>query len=91
MMEAQFTYALDAIRQLRTAELTSVEVRREVQRRFNERLQARLGKTVWNTGGCVSWYRTRAGKNTTLWPGSTLEFRWRLRRFRVSDYEVVRG
>jgi len=91
MMEAQFTYALDAIRQLRDAELTSVEVRREVQRRFNERLQARLGKTVWNTGGCVSWYRTRAGKNTTLWPGSTLEFRWRLRRFRVSDYEVVRA
>jgi hypothetical protein len=59
----------------------------EVQRDYNAWIQKRLARTVWNTGGCVSWYRTRSGKNTTLWPGFTFEFRWRTRRFDASNYE----
>jgi cation diffusion facilitator CzcD-associated flavoprotein CzcO len=88
MMEAQFAYVLDALRTMRERHLATVEVLPEVQRRYNEVLQRRLAKTVWNTGGCVSWYRTRAGKNTTLWPGSTLEFRRRTRRFVAADYRL---
>lgn len=91
MMESQFAYVLDAVRKMRAGGLASVEVRREVQRRFNERLQRRLSRTVWNTGGCVSWYRTRTGKNTTLWPGTTFMFRWQTRRFQPAEYECVQG
>lgn len=86
MMEAQFAYVLDALRTMKAEGLASVEVRMEVQRRFNQELQARLARTVWNTGGCVSWYRTRSGRNTTLWPGTTLEFRRRTRRFVAAEY-----
>ena len=51
-------------------------------------LHARFPGTVW-ASGCVSWYSTRAGKNTTLWPGSTLEFRARTRRFDARAYAAV--
>ena len=65
----------------------SLEVRPEVQRRYNDWLQKRLAGTVFATG-CDSWYLTPDGRNTQNWPGTTLEFRWRTRRLRDDDLEV---
>lgn len=90
MMEAQIGYIVRALRTMDEKSLKVVEVREDVQRRYNERIQARLAKTVWNTGGCASWYRTKGGKNTTLWPGLTIEYRARMRRFDLESYERAR-
>jgi cation diffusion facilitator CzcD-associated flavoprotein CzcO len=88
MIESQIAYTLSAIQTMRERHLAKVDVRPEVQARFNERLHQRLAKTVWSND-CNSWYKTRTGKNTTLWPGFTLEFRYRTRRFDADNYEVV--
>jgi cation diffusion facilitator CzcD-associated flavoprotein CzcO len=88
MVESQIAYALNAIRTLRERELKTVEVRRAVQDAFNQRLRGRLARTVWATGGCHSWYQTRTGKITTLWPGFTFEYRWRMRRFDLENYQL---
>jgi cyclohexanone monooxygenase len=45
--------------------------------------------TVWNTGGCASWYLDEHGRNTTLWPGSTFGFRRLLSHFDVEAYDVT--
>ena len=89
MMESQFAYVLDAIRTMRERGLRFVDVRPDAQREYNEAIQARLRRRVWATGGCVSWYNTKDGKNTTLWPGFTFEFRLRTRRFDASSYELA--
>ena len=65
-----------------------MEVRRDVQDRFNQELQQRLEGTVWSTGGCASWYLDDTGRNTTLWPGSTWPFRQKTRHFDASCYEL---
>jgi cation diffusion facilitator CzcD-associated flavoprotein CzcO len=88
MMESQYAYVLDALRTMRKANLKYVDVRPDVEARYNERLQKRLANTVWNTGGCASWYLTSSGKNTTTWPGFTFEFRFKTRRFDVKNYEA---
>ena len=89
MMESQFPYVLDAIQKLRARKLKFVDVRKDVQAKYNRWLQGRLARTVWNTGGCDSWYLTRGGKNTTAWPGFTFEYRLRMRRFDEESYDVV--
>lgn len=89
MMEAQFGYVLDALRVMDEYKLRSMEVRADVQRQHNAWLQRRLEGTVWNQGGCQSWYRTEGGKNTTLWPGLTMEYRMRVRRFHAEAYQMV--
>jgi cation diffusion facilitator CzcD-associated flavoprotein CzcO len=89
MMEAQFGYVLDALRTMQARNLGSVEVKAEAQRAHNAWLQARLERTVWNQGGCQSWYRNASGKNTTLWPGLTLEYRLRVRRFHEEAYSLI--
>ncbi|HEU4533234.1 MAG TPA: NAD(P)/FAD-dependent oxidoreductase, partial [Polyangiaceae bacterium] len=88
MIEAQAQYVASAIETMRARGLKAVEVRRGAQDAYNRGLQRRLAGTVWARGGCTSWYQTRAGKNTTLWPGYTFEFRRRTRRFDPRDYEL---
>jgi cation diffusion facilitator CzcD-associated flavoprotein CzcO len=91
MIESQIRYVMDALRAMRERGLHWVEVKRRVQAAYNERVHQRLARSVWATGGCVSWYRTRTGKNTTLWPGFTFEFRWLTRRFDLASYLQMHG
>ena len=86
MVEAQIAYVLDYLALLRQEGVAFLDVRPEVQAQFNEALQARLATTVWQSGGCRSWYQTAAGKNTTLWPGSTVGYRLKTRKVRREAY-----
>ncbi len=86
VIESQIQYVRSALETMRERGLASVEPRREAQARWNAGLQKRLEGTVWNTGGCASWYLDDAGRNTTLWPGFTFELRARLRQFDLKNY-----
>ena len=70
-------------------EIASVEPRPEAQQARNEDLHQRMQRTVWNTGGCASWYLDEHGRNTTLWPRSTFAFRNLLREFDIDKYVVT--
>jgi cation diffusion facilitator CzcD-associated flavoprotein CzcO len=89
MVEAQIAYVMDALRAMDRHDWRTLEVREEVQRAYNERVQAGLRGTVWNAGGCASWYLDRSGRNTTLWPSFTWRFRERTRRFDRAAYVAV--
>jgi hypothetical protein len=86
MIESQVAYVLDAIQKFQKNDWKTVDVLPRVQAEFNASIQERLAKTVWQTGGCTSWYQTRDGKNTTLWPGFTVEFRMKTRKFHEHVY-----
>ena len=85
-IETQVDYLLDALRQLDQRGLATLEPRAAVEDAYNSRVQKRLQKTVWNTGGCASWYLDKSGRNTTLWPTFTFTFRQQLRRCDLSQY-----
>jgi cation diffusion facilitator CzcD-associated flavoprotein CzcO len=86
IIEAQTRYILAAVAALSRRPEAVLEPRVEVQRDYNRWLQARLARTVWNTGGCASWYLTRSGINTTLWPDFSAVFYRRLGRFDATDF-----
>ena len=85
MLEAQLRYVMDGLKQMREHGLSVMEIRRDVEEAFNRRLQQRLSRTVW-ASGCHSWYLDENGRNTTLWPGFTVEYWARTRTFRLADY-----
>jgi cation diffusion facilitator CzcD-associated flavoprotein CzcO len=89
MIESQLRYVLDALERMDRAQLAAVDTRPDVAEAYNQRLQQRMQRTVWSTGGCSSWYQSRDGRITTLWPGSTLAFRWHTRRFRLDHHEAL--
>jgi len=86
MIESQVHYIIECLRATRAEQRATLEVREDVQERFNQRLQQRMGRTVWSSG-CKSWYLNKNGKNTTLWPWHTFVFWWQLRRWRADDFE----
>jgi cation diffusion facilitator CzcD-associated flavoprotein CzcO len=88
MLESQIRYVLDGIRAGARDGGAPLEVRPEVQREFNDELQRRLAGSVWQ-GGCTSWYVNDAGRVTNNWPGMTVEYRRRTRRFDPADYRPV--
>ncbi len=87
MIESQIQYALDALQTMKTRQIQAVDVLAGVQAAFNHRLQEKLRGTVWQTGGCLSWYRNAAGKNVALWPGFTWQFRLQTKHFDIENYQ----
>jgi cation diffusion facilitator CzcD-associated flavoprotein CzcO len=89
VIEAQIAYVMDALRTLQRDGIAVVEPRAEAQQRFNARVQKDLKGTVWQTGGCASWYLDAHGNNTTLWPDFTFRFKRLTQRFDRHNYELV--
>ncbi len=89
MLESQIRYVVQALERLQR--LGAVEVRPEVVERYNAGLQRRLRRSVWNNGGCSSWYLDKNGHNSIQWPGFTFNFRRRTREFELSDYTLRPG
>jgi cation diffusion facilitator CzcD-associated flavoprotein CzcO len=88
MIESQLNYVMDCIAHLDRAGVSVFDVRTDAQTCFNEEVQRRLQGSVWNSGGCVSWYLDEHGRNSTIWPGSTWPYRRRTRSFDPERYEL---
>ena len=89
MIEAQLAHVVGALRALRAQGASVIEVRADTLARWNDGVQRKAAPTVWNAGGCSSWYLDEAGRNTTLWPDYTFRFVRRTRTFDVDDYVLT--
>lgn len=89
MAEAQVDYIRRALGHLRSHGTGTLDVRPEVERRYNERIQRQMQGTVWTEGGCSSWYIDRNGLNTSLWPDFSFRFQRRVRRFNPGEHQLT--
>jgi cation diffusion facilitator CzcD-associated flavoprotein CzcO len=89
MIEAQVQYIMEAIKAMKNNNWKYVDLKPEAQKQFNTQLQQQLAKTVWQTGGCISWYQNKNGKNVTLWPSYTFTFKKQTEKFEADKYEVA--
>ena len=88
MMEAHMNYILKALHYMVTHQIMWLEPHPEAQAAFVAQVDQRMQQTVWMTGGCASWYIDATGRNSTLWPASTYEFRRYLEHFEPADYHL---
>ncbi|MGH9273307.1 MAG: flavin-containing monooxygenase, partial [Acidimicrobiales bacterium] len=86
MIEAQVRYIAQALQELDRRGAATVEVRQGAYDAYNQDVQRRMQKTVWNTGGCQSWYMDDKGRNPTLWPDFTFTFLQKTRRFDAASH-----
>ncbi|MDN5381822.1 MULTISPECIES: flavin-containing monooxygenase [Streptomyces] len=92
MIESQLNYMADFLRQLDVlGGRVALDARPSAVNAWNRKVQARMERTVWNTGGCTSWYLDANGRNTTIWPGTTSEFRRATRRVDLMEYRIIRA
>lgn len=87
MIESQIRYVASAIKACDKRGAQALAPTRAAQDAFNAELQRRLGPSVWNSGGCSSWYLDEHGRNTVLWGGYTWEY-WRdTRKINAEEYQ----
>jgi cyclohexanone monooxygenase len=89
MIESQISYLAGALRHMQLASVATFDVRDDVAADYNQALQRRMRRTIWTTGGCVSWYLDEHGNNTTLWPDFTFAFRRLTRSFDAEAYRTT--
>jgi cyclohexanone monooxygenase len=88
MIEAQIRYTLDVLRWMDGNDQAIVEVSTEALDVYNADVQAKMAPSVWNIGGCASWYQDDHGRNPTLWPDYTWKFCLATRSFDADRYVI---
>lgn len=91
VIEAQVRYIVECLRLMEQTGSTRIEVRRSTQQLFNERIDAKLTGSVWNSGGCRGCYLDEGRKNRAAWPGSSVSYWRRMRRPVPSAFDLGSG
>jgi hypothetical protein len=90
MIEAQVRHAMNCLKLMKRENRRVLEVRPEIQQSFVEEIYRRMARTVWQSGGCQSWYQDQtSGEITTLWPGSVVSYLRRTRSVSPSHYKLT--
>ena len=90
MMESQLNYIMSYLKYLDKNPNSALNVKETVQNEFNQKIQQQLKTMIWSDGGCNSYYlKDSDGKNTSIWPGSTMSYRKQTKRINMSDYNLV--
>lgn len=89
IIEAQIGYITAALDYMSALDLTSIEPKENLTLAYNHELRLDLGKTIWNTGGCASWYLDDAGRNTTIWPKTAIAYAKRMAKFDAAAYNLT--
>jgi cation diffusion facilitator CzcD-associated flavoprotein CzcO len=87
MIESQIHYVAEAIAAVDSAGAQALAPTRLAQDQFNSELQDKLAGSVWNTGGCRSWYLDEHGYNRTLWSGFTWQYWLSTRSLKPAEYQ----
>lgn len=87
--ECQYRYILDAIKKLQNGDYGYLDLKSEVMENWRDEMERRSADSVWNKGGCSSWYVTDKGINTNNWPGPWLEYKRRTKSVKPQEYHFV--
>ena len=89
IMESQMNYINDYIENLLASggEKSYFDVKPGEQKTYNNELQGKFKNTVW-ASGCKSYYFNKRGKNTTIYPRLTRQYRRETRKFDVRNYNI---
>ena len=83
-IEPEVAHAIACMRAVLAGGHRWIDVRPEVLRAHNDRMQTRLAGSVW--AHCRSWYRMDNGRIVALFPGFTREYVQAVRKPDLGDY-----
>ena len=88
MLEAQLKYIAEALLYMDENKIRSVSIKQTAYEEYNQWIQSKLKKTVWQLGGCHSWYQDAKGNVTTLWPDFTWIYHLLMKKFDFKNYII---
>ena len=86
IIEAQVNYILNALKKIKANQITSIRTNPDITTTYNQKVQGALQKTVWNNGGCTSYFLDANGRNNLAWPWTTFKMRLQFLRFNLANF-----
>ncbi|MCB9534465.1 MAG: NAD(P)/FAD-dependent oxidoreductase, partial [Myxococcales bacterium] len=90
IVESQMLYIARAVREALATPGGAVEPRADAEERYTAWVHEEMKKTVWEWGGCSSWYKGRSGRVIAMFPGFSFSYRRMTRSYRPEDHDVRR-
>lgn len=89
LAEAQLDYIVDGLTQMKQQAIRKFTIKADVLAKDNQLIQQHLQSTVFNSGGCKSYYLDQNGRNFAAWPWSLKTLKQRLSKLNFDDYDVI--
>lgn len=89
LAEAQLGYIVDGLKKIKSHSISKLTIRTDVLQKHNDKVQQHLKTTVFNSGGCKSYYLDKNGRNFAAWPWSLAALKKHLSYFKLSDYDLI--
>lgn len=89
LAEAQLDFIVDGLLKIRDQGISKLSIKPQVLKHHNEQVQKHLKTTVFNAGGCQSYYLDANGRNFAAWPWSLKALKARLKKLNLDDYQIV--
>ncbi len=86
LIESQMCYILNSIKNVEKRNKKVVEVKAHAEERYTNHIHSEMTKTVWQSGGCNSWYKSKSGKVIAMFPGFSFTYRRWAKNFRTNDH-----
>ncbi|WP_341578397.1 NAD(P)/FAD-dependent oxidoreductase [Microbacterium schleiferi] len=87
VIEAQTAYVARLLNLTDQTHAASITVSDAAQLEFDDALNRMMSRSVWEVGGCESWYKIGGtGRVAVKWPGNLAEFERMLAEIRIEDY-----
>jgi cation diffusion facilitator CzcD-associated flavoprotein CzcO len=90
LAEAQLDFIIDGLIKIKFQGITKLSVKPEIIKKHNDLVQKHIKTTVFNSGGCKSYYLDQNGRNFAAWPWSLKKLKQRLTALNLDDYQVNR-
>lgn len=91
LAEAQLDYIVDGLLKIKAQGISKLSIKPQVLKAHNEKVQKHLKTTVFNSGGCQSYYLDANGRNFAAWPWSLKTLKARLSALHLEDYNLQYG
>ena len=87
VIESQLNYVKDSITKTLDQKNEAIEVTAEAEEKYTEEIHKEMEGTVWQNGGCNSWYKSANGKVIAMFPGFTFEYLYKAKNFKTKDHQ----
>ncbi|PCJ47527.1 MAG: monooxygenase [Gammaproteobacteria bacterium] len=86
LIESQMIYIMKCFRNLTQFNKKVIEVKASAEEKYTNHIHEEMKRTVWHTGGCNSWYKSKSGKIIAMFPGFSFTFRRWAKNFKAKNH-----
>ncbi|MEH6605024.1 MAG: NAD(P)/FAD-dependent oxidoreductase [Pseudomonadales bacterium] len=87
--EVNVAYIVNLLAEMRSQGTTSIEVKADICRAYNDDLQQKIPLFSWGSGECTTYYETASGHHPFLFPGNFKSYVTERENSSLQDYQTI--